>query len=734
MLTKTFNELFTKQNLLEALENYKKSSEYQEVKASISSGEFLKMLKKGYTPKPLKSFKIPKNNNEYRELTQASLKSKVIQKVLANALNESIKFSDKSYAFRKGKGTLKAIKRTKDFLKKYKFIAKADIDDFFDTIDQEKLIKTLSKIIQDKKILFIISIFLKNGMLKQNRWIDKQKGVYQGDVLSPVLSNIYLHIFDTKLENLKIDFVRFADDMLFFANSKKEAEKNLKIATKILNKLSLNFGDDKSYIASVEDGFEFLGLRFQGNTITMDNNRLTKKLSNIIQKTKKKNLQQTIEFFNEYTDGIIRYYAKILNYNHQLIAIEEQIETILIQKIIKAKQNKTINKKSKFLQLLLELNDIKQRDPKTKRAYIESIINKAYETIKIAKPLKNAQKEISKNKRNFLKEQIKSSEIILNKYGLYLSVSRGKFVLKEYGKVIHKIPINWVTRIIVMTKGTSISSTIIHIASKNKIDIDFINKDKPYAQITYYNNISNQLYLKQLEAKNSNLGFEIAKSIIFAKAKNQINLIKYYARYRANSDIKEYKQLNTIIQKIQKQIKAIKKATSIEQLMGYEGLISNTYWRAFGILTDNPNYKRETQNAPDAINQALNYGYAFIYHRVQSALIKSGLNIYLPFLHSIQPNKPALVFDLVELFRQPIVDREIISILNLGSKLESAKGKLTKKSVKIITQNIQERLATPTKYKNAKHKATDIINDQALELSHTIKGIKKRFKAYIARY
>jgi group II intron reverse transcriptase/maturase len=287
MLTKTFKELFTKQNLLQALDNYKKNNEYQEVKNSIESGEFLKTLKKGYIPQPLKSFKIPKNNNEYRELTQASLHSKVIQKILANALNDSVKFSDKSYAFRKGKGTLKAINRTKDFLRKYNFVAKADIDNFFDTINQQKLIKILNKTIQDKKILYLISIFLKNGMLKRHKWIDKQKGVYQGDVLSPVLSNIYLNIFDTKLENKNIDFIRYADDMIFFANSKKEAKQHLQTATKILNKLSLQFGEDKSYIASIEDGFEFLGLRFQNHTITMDNNRLTKKLSTIIQKTKK---------------------------------------------------------------------------------------------------------------------------------------------------------------------------------------------------------------------------------------------------------------------------------------------------------------------------------------------------------------------------------------------------------------------------------------------------------------
>jgi len=151
-------------------------------------------------------------------------------------------------------------------------------------------------------------------------------------------------------------------------------------------------------------------------------------------------------------------------------------------------------------------------------------------------------------------------------------------------------------------------------------------------------------------------------------------------------------------------------------------------------LIDDRSFKRETQNAPDAINQALNYGYAFIYHRVQSALLKTGVNIYHSFMHTSQANKPTLVFDLIEPFRQPVVDREIISILNRGTKITSNKGRLTKKSVKVVTQNVQERLATPTKWRKGKYKLVTIIDEQALELSHVIKGIKSNFKGFVVKY
>lgn len=734
MLIKRLEKLFTQKRLLEVLEHYNSSKEYIATKESILSGIFLKTLLEGYIPDPLQAFEIPKSNGEMRQIAQATTASKVIQKIIAEALGESVKLNDKSYAFRKGKGTVKAINRTKDFLRVYTHIAKADIDDFFDTIDQTKLMMTLEKIIVDKRIMMLISLFLQNGMMKQNRWIDKSQGVYQGDVLSPVLSNIYLHTFDMALESKGIDFVRYADDMIFLAKSEKEAQRYLEKAKGILAALSLKFGEDKSYIASVKSGFEFLGLRFKGESVTMDNDKFMKKLSKLSQKTKKRDLEKSVDFFNEYIQGLKQYYAKVLSQNHQLMLIEEHIESILVRKVAKAKKEKSINNKGEFIQILVELDDFDGSSLEEKKAYAKMLVAKAYESLALKQPLDTAKKVMAKKKSTFLQEQIKSSEIILSKFGLYASVTKGKLVVKEYGKVVKKVPINWVTRIIVMTKGASLSTALIFECSKRKIDIDFIDKHKPYAHITYFNTISNELHLKQIDIKNSEVGLHIAKSIIKAKVKSQLNLIKYHARYRAQCNLEEFQKLETIIHEIQKQSKVIKSAKNSAMLMGYEGSLSVLYWRAFGILIGDENFKRETKDAPDVVNQALNYGYAFLYGRVQSALLKCGVNIYHSFLHASQANKPTLVFDLIEPFRQPTVDREIISILNLGTQINSSKGKLDKKSLKVITENVQERIATPTKFRDGKYKMSTIIDEQALELAHTIKGIKSKFKAYVARY
>lgn len=522
--------------------------------------------------------------------------------------------------------------------------------------------------------------------------------------------------------------------MVFCAKTQKEAKKNLATATTVLNALDLSFGEDKSYISSIYKGFEFLGVRFKNNMLLMDNEKFQKKVSIISKKTKTKNLKESIKFLNEYLMGIKNYYLKILSTTEQLILILEHMDEILVKKIAKEKQNKTINKKSLFLQLLVELDDFRYETLEEKQQHAHNLIDKAYKLIALSKPLKSAKNQIEKKKLSFLQEQIKASEIIVNKYGIYISINRGKIVVKEYGKVVKKAPINWITRIVIMSSGVSLSSNLILECSKRKIDIDFIYKSKPYAQITYFNTISNELHLKQLEIKNSAKGLAISKEIIKSKMKNQINLIKYYARYRKKSDKEQFTTLNNLLKKMNKIYKSVNSAKNSATLMGLEGSLSNLYWSAFAILIEQKDFKRHTQNAPDAINQALNYGYAFIYHRVQSALLKTGINIYISFLHSQQANKPTLVFDMVELFRQAVVDREIISILNRGTQLRSNNGKLTKESIKIITQNIQERLATPTKWRKGKYKLETIINEQALEISHVIKGIKSKFQGFVARF
>ena len=715
---RSFKEVFTKPRLYYELSQLKPPpKDKKEVQKAIDHGNF-------FESEPKQSFFIPKSSGEYRKITLPSTKTKIIQRVLVNELSGAIKFSDRSYAFRRGKSPYKAINRVRDTLKRYRHIAKVDIFNFFDSINHHILIKKLKKIIKDDKIIHLIAYYLSQGSLQKNRWIDKSEGVYQGDVLSPLLSNIYLNEFDFYLESQGIMHVRYSDDIVLFGSSQKEVSQARHIAGEYLKSIQLKFNTKKTYLSDIDKGFQYLGISFVGNELTIDQSKLNTKITKLKEKTKKLPLHATIEKCNQKVQGFKNYYAKLLQEDTQIKQLQEALDNIYIQKIIYAKEHKKINSKDNIRKIMHKAMSYTEQNHKN---WVEYLIVKAYEQIAIKKPLATAQKKVAKEKQEYLKKQIKSTELIISELGAYLGVAQGKVKVKIKGKVKAQAPINKLKRILILNKQCSISSYLIYECSKRKIDIDFIHHNNPYALLTYHHHIMPDLHMEQLRLIFSKRGLGYAKEIIMSKAKNQINLVKYYNRRRKDDS------LITKLEVMEKQYNKIKTAKDKKILMGIEGSISVQYWSAFGEIIEVPDFVRTHQHSKDEINQALNYSYAILYNRIQSALIHEGLNLYYPLLHSTQSNKPTLVFDMIEDFRQPIVDREIIALINRGQKLKQNNGLLSKPTIKLIIQSIQERLATPTKSRYGKSPMYNIIGFQMNHLKRSILN-KSTYKGFVNKY
>ncbi len=170
---------------------------YQEFKEDFSNqikNLIDSILIGNYSPEPLKKIEIKKEDGiEKRPIALSSIKDKLVQRVLYKALNEYFddKFSNKSYAYRKNKSTIKAINRVSQLIQEGNiYILKTDIDNFFETINHEKLLKILDKQISDRSITRLISLFLQTGGFKNFDYQEHDNGVHQGDILSPLLSNI----------------------------------------------------------------------------------------------------------------------------------------------------------------------------------------------------------------------------------------------------------------------------------------------------------------------------------------------------------------------------------------------------------------------------------------------------------------------------------------------------------------------------------------------------------------
>ena len=175
------------------------------------------LVSREWNPEPYLRISIPKNNSERRQLGLLSIKDKIVQqaiKILIEPRFEKI-FVSNSYGYRPNRGHTRAIKFAKYCLqnKRYPFVLKLDIDNYFDTINHEILFKRVQSVVSDSEIIRLIQLCIKMGMVdKKMKWSEITEGVAQGAVLSPILANFYLHSFDQYILTRTKMYVRYADD------------------------------------------------------------------------------------------------------------------------------------------------------------------------------------------------------------------------------------------------------------------------------------------------------------------------------------------------------------------------------------------------------------------------------------------------------------------------------------------------------------------------------------------
>ena len=226
---------------------------------------------------------------------------------------------------------------------------------------------------------------------------------------------------------------------------------------------------------------------------------------------------------------------------------------------------------------------------------------------------------------------------------------------------------------------------------------------------------------------NTTLHLYLAKSFIKGKAKNQINYLKYLNKY--------HKILDSNIKKMELTYKNIQKASTTNEVMGYEGSISVMYWDSIKLILEVPFEARVTFGAKDIVNSSLNYAYAILYGKVQHSLVYAGLSLNISFLHALDEQKPTLVYDMIEEFRTFVVDRTIFSMLNKNEPIKLDKnGLLNTKSKQLISKNIKEKLGSYTMWKKESVKVENIIQTQCSKFSKAIDEQSETYKPFIGKF
>lgn len=350
--------------------------------------------------------------------------------------------------------------------------------------------------------------------------------------------------------------------------------------------------------------------------------------------------------------------------------------------------------------------------------------------------------------------------LIVDEFGVHVGKHSERLQVMRIGegtpseRMVQQAPLLHLETVVVTGRGISLSADAIQGCTERGIPIFFLDGlGRPYAAL-YSAGLTGTVLTRraQLAALAADLDGEahgrrgVAVALAFAEGKirNQANLLRYMGKYRKEAAPELFEEINRcagVVLDHLVELEALAGAARVGdvrfQVLGIEGRAAQRYWHAVEqVLPEAYGWPgRRGRGAKDPVNSALNYGYGILYSQVERALVLAGLDPYGGFIHVDRPGKPSLVLDLIEEFRQAVVDRTVFGLVNKGVQIEQdERGLLAKETRRRLADKVLARLEGTARYEKRRLPLRGILQSQARHLATFLRGERQQYKPFVASW